>query len=800
METPLKDHPLAIEETDGARAGAVDQTITIPVQGMTCAACQARVQRSLERQPGVVEASVNLMMKSAAVRFDPASTSPADLVAAIRTTGYQADLPGSSLSAMDEQRARDLAQAEEFVELKRKVIWSGLAGVVAMVLSMPLMAGMNGHGPVADPFMQWVMETMTPALRAAMPWLYGIEPRLLSFALLGMTLGVMGWAGRHFYVRAWSAFRHHSADMNTLIAVGTGAAFLSSTIATLAPGFFIERGVAPDVYYEAVILIIALILTGHMMEARAKRQTSAALQRLVALQPKTARVLRDGTEQSVPVETVETGDLVVVRPGERIPADGTIIAGASTVDESMFTGESLPVDKRAGDGVIGGTINKTGAFHYRATTVGGASVLSQIVTVMRDAQSSRAPIQRLADRVSAIFVPVVLSLAVATFVVWFVAAETAPAVRAFAASVAVLIIACPCAMGLAVPTAVMVATGKGADLGILIKGGEALQRIGGVTAVVLDKTGTITEGQPTVTDYVGAKVVPWPDREVLRLAASLERSSEHPVADAIVRYAMEQSLTLSRTENFQAVTGQGASGKVENIAVLVGNEGMMADSGVATDDLREEAERLAEEGKTPMFIAIDGRLAGLIAVADRIKPSSRMAVERMKQLGLQVTMLTGDHRRTAEAVARQAEIDRVVARVSPEGKLAEIKRLQEAGGTVAMVGDGINDAPALAQADVGIAVGTGTDIAIEASDVTLMRSDLRSAVAAIELSRRTMRTMRQNLFWAFAYNVVGIPVAAGLLYPAFGILLSPILASAAMAFSSVSVVANSLRLQRADIC
>jgi Cu+-exporting ATPase len=700
---------------------------------------------------------------------------------------------------MDEQQARDLAQAQEFIELKRKAIWSGLAGVVAMVLSMPLMAGMNEHGPVADPFMQWVMETMTPALRVVMPWLYGIEPRLLSLALLGTTLGVMSWAGRHFYVRAWSAFRHHSADMNTLIAVGTGAAFLYSAIATLAPGFFIERGVAPDVYYEAVILIIALILTGHMMEARAKRQTSAALQRLVGLQPKTARVLRDGTEQPVPIETVETGDLVVVRPGERIPVDGTILTGTSTVDESMLTGESLPIDKRAGDAVIGGTINKTGAFRYRATTVGAESVLSHIATLMRDAQGSRAPIQKLADRVSAIFVPVVLSLAVATFVVWFVAAETAPAVRAFAASVAVLIIACPCAMGLAVPTAVMVATGKGAELGILIKGGEALQRIGGVTTVMLDKTGTITEGRPTVTDYVGANGGKWSDREALRLAASLEQSSEHPVAEAIVRYATEQSLVLSPAEDFQAVTGQGASGRIEGVAVLVGNETLMAAFGLVIDDLKAEAERVAKEGKTPMFIAIDGRPAGLIAVADRIKPSSRMAVEQMKRMGLQVTMLTGDHRSTAEAVARLAGIDRVVARVSPENKLKEIKRLQEAGETVAMVGDGINDAPALARADVGIAVGTGTDIAIEASDVTLMRSDLRSTANAIELSRRAMKTMKQNLFWAFAYNVVGIPVAAGLLYPAFGILLSPILASAAMAFSSVSVVANSLSLQRAEI-
>jgi Cu+-exporting ATPase len=560
------------------------------------------------------------------------------------------------------------------------------------------------------------------------------------------------------------------------------------------------------VYYEAVIIIIALILTGNAFEARAKRNTSQALRALVHLQPKTARVVRsDGTQEQevdAPVETVESGEIVVVRPGERIPVDGEIVSGESAVDESMLTGESLAVAKKPGDRVIGGTINRTGAFRYRATTLGSDSVLAQIVKLMRDAQGSRAPIQRLADQIAGIFVPVVISIAIATFAAWFVLADAAPAVRAFAAAVAVLIIACPCAMGLAVPTAVMVSTGKGAELGVLIKGGEALQRAGDVRTVVLDKTGTVTEGRPTVTDTVLAaqsRTVARTADELLSLVASLETSSEHPLADAIVRHARERGLAVQAPQAFESQTGRGALGVVDGFAVTVGNERLMADHGVEVASLRATAERLAGEGKTPVYVAVDGALAGVIAVADPIKDTSRAAIGRLHALGLDVVMLTGDNQRTAEAVARQAGIDRVVAGVLPEGKVAEIKRLQAEGKVVAMVGDGINDAPALAQADVGMAIGTGTDIAVEAGDVVLMRGDLRSAAQAIELSRRTMRTMKQNLFWAFIYNVVGIPIAAGVLYPAFGLLLSPILASAAMAFSSVSVVTNSLRLRRARI-
>ncbi|HEX8359831.1 MAG TPA: heavy metal translocating P-type ATPase [Longimicrobium sp.] len=774
--------------------------VTIPVSGMTCAACSGRVQRTLEKQPGVQGASVNLMLNNATVQFDPGSTTAGALVEAIRATGYGAELAQPGRSAFHEQAAQDRAHEEEFRELRAKAGISFAAAVLAMLASMPLMSAHGAHGATVDPFMRWAMQWLDPALRSALPWLYAIPRAALSWGLLVATLGLMAWAGRHFYTRAWSAFRHHAADMNTLVAVGTGAAFLYSVAATVAPGFFLRRGVQPDVYYEAVIFIIALILAGNAMEARAKRQTSAALRALGELQPKTARVVRGGAEADVPVEEVRQGDEVVVRPGERIPVDGEVVSGSSAVDESMLTGESMPVSKGAGDRVIGGTINRTGAFHYRATTLGADSVLARIVRLMRDAQGSRAPIQRLADRVSAIFVPIVMSIAIATFVVWFVTAGEAPGVRAFAAAVAVLIIACPCAMGLAVPTAVMVSTGKGAELGVLIKGGEALQRAGDLTTVVLDKTGTVTEGRPTVTElalapYVKGDLIASED-ELLRLVASLETRSEHPLADAIVTHARDLGIATAAPESFDSVTGRGAVGVVEGRALAVGNALLMDDYEVRVDPLRGDAERLAGEGKTAMYVAVDGRLAGIVAVSDPVRESSRSAIRRLRGMGLEVVMLTGDNRRTADAVAREAGIERVVAEVLPDGKVAEIKRLQDAGKVVAMVGDGINDAPALAQADVGIAIGTGTDIAAEAADVVLMRGDLQGVAAAVHLSRRTMRTMKQNLFWAFIYNVVGIPVAAGVLYPSFGLLLSPILASAAMAFSSVSVVANSLRLRR----
>jgi Cu+-exporting ATPase len=775
------------------------QRVTIPVSGMSCAGCQARVQQALNDMPGVADASVNLMMSNATITFDPAVASPDQLVETVRSTGYGSELPAEGVTSMEEQEAHDRSQEEEFRDFRLKAIVSLVVAVVSMLLSMPLMVsgergGMIGGG---DPFMSWVMQRVTPLLQGVAPWLYAIPSSILLGTLLVLAAFIMGWAGRHFYTRAWTAFRHHAADMNTLIALGTGAAFIYSLVATVAPGFFTARAVAPDVYYEAVVTIIALILVGNALEARAKRQTSAALRGLIALQPRTARVIRNGKEEDLPIEAVGAGDTIVVRPGERIPVDGRVILGASAVDESMLTGESLPVEKTVGHVVYGGTINRTGSFQLTATTLGADSTIQRIVKLMRDAQGSRAPIQGLADRISGVFVPVVISIAIATFVAWYLLNPTAPLVRAFAASVAVLIIACPCAMGLAVPTAVMVATGRGAEWGILIKGGEALQRAESLTTVVLDKTGTVTEGRPVVTDVV-LQGPAADENRILALASSLESRSEHPLADAIVSHARKRGLLLSEPAHFKAVTGRGAVGVVDGVTVAVGNAAMMRDQGINQDSLGGEAERLRNEGKTVVHVSLNGKLAGLIAVADPIKPTSRAAVERLHQMGLEVAMVTGDNARTAEAVARQAGIDRVVAEVLPEGKVAEVRKLQEEGKVVAMVGDGINDAPALAQADIGVAMGSGTDIAVEASDITLMRSDLTGVPRAIHLSRRTMRTMKQNLFWAFIYNVIGIPVAAGALFPVFRVLLSPILASAAMAMSSVSVVANSLRLRRTD--
>jgi Cu+-exporting ATPase len=771
------------------------ERIALNVSGMTCAACQGRVQRALEKTPGVLQASVNLLTGDASVTYDPALASPDSVAEAVRATGYGADVPEPSRSAAEEQAARDQALDEEYRRLRLKAGASLAVGLAAMVISMPIMsAHAHAVGATTDPFMRWAAARLDPLLAAAFPWLYAMDHLVLLKVLMVATTAVILFAGRDFYVRAWRAFRHHTADMNTLIAVGTGAAYIYSVVATVAPRLLARSGIAPDVYYEAVIIIIALILAGNALEARAKGRTAAALRGLIALQPRTARVVRDGVEADLPVEAVVPGDHIVVRPGERVPVDGEVTAGASAVDESMLTGESAPVAKEAGHRVIGGTVNRTGAFTLRATTLGADSTLARIVTLMREAQGSRAPIQRLADRISAVFVPVVISIAIATFVAWFLAGGDAALVRALSAAVAVLIIACPCAMGLAVPTAVMVATGRGAELGALIKGGEALERAGQLDTVVLDKTGTVTEGRPAVTDIVGTVDLP--------ALAALERHSEHPLADAIVSSVKERAggiLPAADVTDFASFPGRGVRGSVNGTTLLAGNGALLEEHGVDAGALEADADRLRAMGRTIVYLAVDGRATGLVAIADPVKPTSPEAVRRLAAMGLDVVLLTGDQPATAHAVAAAAGIGTVVAGVLPDGKVAEIRRLQEEGRTVAMVGDGVNDAPALAQADVGIAMGTGADVAIDAGDVTLVRGDLRGVARAIELSRRTMRTMRQNLFWAFAYNVVGIPIAAGVLYPAFGILLSPILASAAMALSSVSVVTNSLRLRRARI-
>ena len=756
---------------------AQTETIDLIVTGMTCAACQANVQRALKRQPGVTDASVNLMTGQAHVVFDPSLVDPLQLVSAVETVGYGASIPSAEISAVEAQETRDREQVEEFRTLRRKAVIAGTAGVVAMTVMtlvglLPPEAGTSAH-------------------------------RWLNWLLFAVTSAVMIGVGRDFYTRGFRALWHRVPDMNSLVAVGTGAAFLYSLVATGWRGLFVSGGLEPEVYYEAVIIIIALVLAGRAMEARAKRQTASALRQLVALQPTTARVIEPRGEREVPIDQVRPGTIVLVRPGERIPVDGEVVDGASAVDESMLTGESMPVPKRAGDRVIGATINCTGSLRFRATAVGPDSVLSQIVRLMRNAQASRAPIQELADRFSAVFVPTVMVIAAITVAAWLVLTDTASLVLAFAAGVSVLIIACPCAMGLAVPTAVMVATGRGAGLGVLFKGGESLQRAGDVTTVVLDKTGTLTEGRPTVVDAWTA--VPNDLDSMLRDVAAVEALSEHPLAEAIVRHARERGLPIAAASKFISEPGRGASAMIDGREVLVGNAAWLRERGIDPTMAIPAVERFAAEGKTAVFVGSGPAKAGphvvhgVLAIADPLRPTSRQAVRDLHDLGLDVVMLTGDARSTAEAIAAEAGITRVVAQVLPTGKVDEVKRLQAGGAVVAMVGDGINDAPALAQADVGIAVGSGTDVALEAADIALMRGDLQGVVSAMRLSRRTMKTMKQNLFWAFVYNVIGIPVAAGALYPAFGVLLSPVVASLAMAFSSVSVVTNSLRLKRAAL-
>jgi len=777
------------------------ERVTLPVEGMTCAACQATVQRALTKQPGVTQAAVNLMMHEATVHFDPAATSPAQLVAAINDTGYVSRLPVAADTTTAADDARERQQRLEYETLRRKSLVSLVLGAVAMVASMPLMGGPStalGASPAhaehsGDPLLRWTMTAIDPPVRAALPWLYAIDPQALTYALLATTLFVMGWAGRHFYTRAWSGLKHGTADMSTLIAVGTGAAFLYSLAATLVPGWFVADGARADVYYEAVIIIIALVLLGNAMEARAKTQTTRALRQLAKLQPSSARVRREGQERDIPIAEVRAGDIVLVRPGERFPVDGEVVSGSGAVDESMLTGESMPVEKTAGDRVIGATVNKTAALEVRATAIGAGSVLARIVTLMKEAQGSQAPIQRLADRISAVFVPVVISIAIATFAAWMVLPETPSIASALTAAVSVLIIACPCAMGLAVPTAVMVASGRGAAAGILIKGGEPLERLAAVDTIVFDKTGTLTEGTPRVTDML---IVPGQDRAtVLRLAAALESRSEHPLAKAVVAAAGEANGPLPSVDNVIALPGKGVFGIVDGQHVIAGTEGLLRESGVDVAPLEAAARDWAANANTVVCVAIGGQAAAAFAVADTMRANATDVVAALGRQGLRTVMLTGDRKATAEAVAKQAGVGEVIAEVLPDGKVAAIKHLQAGGHVVAMVGDGLNDAPALAQADIGMAMASGTDIAGEAASVTLMRSDLASVTETIILARKTMRTMKQNLFWAFVYNVIGIPVAAGVLYPVFGILLSPILASAAMAFSSVSVVSNSLRLR-----
>ncbi len=762
---------------------------------MTCAACSARVQRTLEKAAGVSSASVNLITGSATVDFDPVTTSPRHLVEAIRATGYGAELPRGGQSGEELLQTQDQVRGEEIADLRRKVAVSFTAAVLTMLLSMLLATTVPGS--MADPLMRFMMP-LVEGMRQLAPSIDRVSADAWRYLLLALTLPVVGWAGRHFYTRAWAAFRHHGADMNTLIAIGTGSAFVFSLVVTLLDDWLSAHGIAPQVYYEAVTWIIALVLLGNLLEARATGRTSGALRRLIGLRPTTARALREGTEVELSLDQLREGDEVVVRPGEKIPADGVILEGASYVDESMLTGEPVPVSRGPGDRVIGATLNRNGAFHFRVARVGQDTVLSQIIRLVQEAQGSKAPIQRLADRISAVFVPVVISLSIATFVVWFDFGPAPAYLRGLVAAVTVLIIACPCAMGLAVPTAVMVSTGRGAERGVLIKRGEALERTGRIDVVVFDKTGTITEGRPSVRSVQlasgGESDLDQP--RLLGLAASVERLSEHPLGEAIVAEAARLGVSLEDVAEFETLTGRGVLGMVQGRRVAVGNAALMQELGVDPAPLHGLADRLEAEAQTTVYVAVDGMVAGLIAVADPIRPTSREAITQLQRLELESVLLTGDNRRTAVAVARAVGIDRVIAEVLPGQKAAEVRRIQGRGKAVAVVGDGLNDAPALAQADIGIAMGAGVDVAVEAADIVLMRSDLLGVVDAIGLSRRTMRIIRQNLFWAFFYNVIGIPIAAGALYPALGLLLTPAMAAAAMAASSVSVVSNSLRLRR----
>jgi Cu+-exporting ATPase len=782
----------------------------ISVEGMTCAACQAAVQRALERAPGVTRASVSLMTHRAEVEYRATETSPAALAEAIRKSGYDAHPRSLAQTAFEEQEEADRAAEADYRATRRKAVWALGAAAVAMLIGMPLMHGHGGSAhAAADPIVRWMGEWLDAPLRRALPWLYALPIPVLLGVSAALAFWSIVWAGRDFYVRAWKAALHRSTDMNTLIAIGTGTAFLYSVAVAVAPEAFVAAGAGAGVYFEPVVFIIALVLVGNSFEKRAKRQTSSALRKLVDLQPKHARLQRESEVVDVPVEELMPGDIVLLRPGERAPVDGEMLEGAGAFDESMLSGESLPVEKQPGDPILGGALHLAGAtghrpgetvataLRYRVTRTGAESTLSRIVQLVRDAQSSQAPVQRLADRVSGIFVPSVLLLSVLVFLGWVLIPAEPSLVMAISSALAVLIIACPCAMGLAVPTAVMVASGRGAELGILIKGGEPLERLGKVTTVVFDKTGTLTEGRPAVRDLVLLDAAP--EREVLALAAAVEQNSEHPLASAVVEYARQQGVAIPGTEAFHAVAGKGVRGTVLGREVRVGTTAWLREDGMAVEQAERIAQALSERGQTPLAVAVDASVAAVLGLADTPREGSASAVKRLRQRGLEVIMLTGDRQATARAVAAQLGIETVAAEVLPGTKREAIQAIQRRGEIVAMVGDGVNDAPALAQADVGIAMGSGTDIAGEAASVSLMRNDPRAVADAIALSRVTMRIMRQNLFWAFFYNVIAIPVAAGMLYPQWGILLSPVLAGAAMAFSSVSVVTNSLRLRRARL-
>lgn len=817
------ERPTTLETT----TPETELALRLPVEGMECAACAVRIERHLRRLPGVREASVNYATGEAAVQIDPQAVHLEQLITAVEAAGYGVRTETLTCKLTRKPSADELAALFGRINgvLTWEVVTEDSAPAVRLryvpVIADPtlLQQQLMAAGLLAAPE-HLTSSSNREALRRERERLYrDVRRRFWTAALLSLpvvvlamghdtlefpgslwvqlllTTPVVFWAGRPFFTGAWRAFRHHAADMNTLVALGVGAAYLYSTVATVFPGFFEAAGRAPDVYFEAAAVIVTLILLGRTLEARARAQTSAAIEKLLDLQPPRARLERNGRIEEVPIEAVRVGDRVVVRPGEKIPVDGIVEEGIAAVDESMITGESVPVDKKPGDFVIGGTVSQSGALVVRVTRIGRDTVLQQIVRLVEEAQARKAPIQRLADRVAGIFVPVVLLVAIATFVLWFDFGPEPRLTHALLTFVSVLIIACPCALGLATPTAILVATGRAAQLGVLVKGGDALERLRQVDLVVFDKTGTLTEGRPRLE-----RVVPLnghdPDR-LLMLAAAAEQRSEHPLARAIVQAAETRGFTLPPVADFRATAGLGVEARVDGQRVEIGRPAFLAERGQPVP--QEVAAALAAEGYTVVAMALEGRPAGLLALSDTLRPSAEPAIRLLHRMGLRVAMLTGDSETAAAAIARQLGIDEVHANVLPQDKAAAIAAFQAAGHVVAMVGDGINDAPALAQADVGIAMGSGTDVAIEAGDVALMRPDLKVVVDVFRLSARTLRTIKQNLFFAFIYNVLGIPIAAGVLYPFTGLLLSPVIASAAMALSSVSVVTNSLRLRRFQV-
>ncbi|MEX1138695.1 MAG: heavy metal translocating P-type ATPase [Bacteroidota bacterium] len=750
-------------------------SVRLGIGGMHCASCVDKIERDLRRTAGVLSASVDLGTESALVEYLPSTVDKSSIKAQIERLGYptfDSASPGTrSVKKPDEPvDENEKAREQEYKTLMRKFIVAGVLALPVMFFSYPDLFGLP-----AD------LQRGSDTLRTI--WLF--------IGLLA--LPVMFWSGSHFYSGALAAFKNRSANMHTLIATGITAAWLYSSVAVAFPGIFPSEELA-DQFYDVVFVVVALVDLGMALEIRAKGKSSEAIKKLIGLQPKTARVIRTGSEQDIPFEEVVLDDIVIVRPGEKIPVDGTITEGSSAVDESMITGESIPVEKHAGDTVIGATINKTGSFKFKATKVGKDTALSQIIEMVQQAQGSKAPIQRVVDKVSGYFVPAVIIVAILAFVVWYDFGPEPNLIYALVVLVTTLIIACPCALGLATPISLMVGVGKGAENGILIRSGEALETAQKLDAIILDKTGTITEGKPSLTDVVtrdGAQ-----EKDVLRFAASVERGSEHPLGEAILKGAEERSVQLGDPKDFIAIPGHGVEATIDGNHVLLGNLKLMKDRNLDVGELEEKSRNLADAGKTPMFVAVGSKVLGIVAVADTVKSDSKQAIAGLKKMGLEVIMITGDNKRTADAIARQVGVDRVLAEVLPEDKALNVQKLQSEGKRVAMVGDGINDAPALAQADIGFAIGTGTDVAIEASDITLIKGSLKGVVLAIQLSKATMKNIRENLFGAFFYNGLGIPVAAGILFPFFGLLLSPMIAGAAMAFSSVTVVTNANRLRR----